>query len=243
MKIAPLHVRTSEENFGAADLLTHSQIAVQIAVGDTCAFVLQRHPLGAGERLFKRAMDMAVSCFGLCVLCPLMLLVAAAIRLDTAGPILFRQVRMGINGRLFHVLKFRTMSVMENGTIVTQAAQNDSRVTPVGRCLRRSSIDELPQLFNVVRGDMSLVGPRPHALAHANHYMNLIANYAHRHDVRPGITGWAQVNGFRGATSELTLMQRRVELDLWYIAHWSPVLDFWIVIRTFFEVVRMRNAF
>jgi lipopolysaccharide/colanic/teichoic acid biosynthesis glycosyltransferase len=133
--------------------------------------------------------------------------------------------------------------VMEDGEVVTQAIRNDTRVTRVGRWLRRASVDELPQLVNVLRGDMSFVGPRPHALAHDNAYEDLITNYACRHHVKPGITGWAQVKGFRGETAELTLMQRRVELDLWYIANWSLVLDFWILIRTCFELLRARNAF
>jgi undecaprenyl-phosphate galactose phosphotransferase/putative colanic acid biosynthesis UDP-glucose lipid carrier transferase len=132
---------------------------------------------------------------------------------------------------------------MEDGEVVAQATRKDPRVTRAGYWLRRASIDELPQLFNVLLGEMSIVGPRPHALAQDNEYTNLIASYSRRHYVKPGITGWAQVNGFRGGTPELAMMQRRVELDLWYIANWSLVLDFWIIVRTCFELPRARNAF
>jgi exopolysaccharide biosynthesis polyprenyl glycosylphosphotransferase len=195
------------------------------------------------QRVLKRAADIIISSFGILVLSPLMLLVAVIVRLDSPGPILFRQIRKGLNGQPFRILKFRTMFVMEDGEVVTQAVRKDTRVTRIGRWLRRASIDELPQLVNVLRGDMSIVGPRPHALAHDNEYKNLITNYERRHHVKPGITGWAQVNGFRGETTELILMHRRVAFDLWYIANWSLVLDFWILIRTCFELLRARNAF
>jgi putative colanic acid biosynthesis UDP-glucose lipid carrier transferase len=221
------------------EVLSHPQVTL----GDAFAFELPREPLCARERVLKRATDIVISSFGLLVLSPLMLFVSVIIRLDSPGPILFRQIRKGLNGQSFRILKFRTMLVMEDGVVVTQAIRNDTRVTRVGRSLRRASIDELPQLLNVLRGDMSFVGPRPHALAHDNEYKNLITNYECRLHVKPGITGWAQVNGFRGETAELTLMQRRVELDLWYIANWSLVLDFWILIRTGFELLRARNAF
>jgi exopolysaccharide biosynthesis polyprenyl glycosylphosphotransferase len=221
------------------EVLTHPQVTL----GDAFAFELPREQLCTRERVLKRATDIVISSFGLLVLSPLMLFVSVIIRFDSPGPILFRQIRKGLNEQPFRILKFRTMLVMEDGAVVTQAIRNDMRVTRVGRWLRCASIDELPQLFNVLRGDMSFVGPRPHALAHDNEYKNLITNYACRHRVKPGITGWAQANGFRGETAELTLMQRRVELDLWYIANWSLVLDFWILIRTCFELLRARNAF
>jgi exopolysaccharide biosynthesis polyprenyl glycosylphosphotransferase len=222
-----------------AEVLTHPQVTL----GDAFAFELQREPLSSRERALKRAMDIVISSFGLLISCPLLLIAAILIRLDSPGPFLFRQVRKGFNGQPFRILKFRTMSVMEDGAVVTQATRKDPRVTRIGRWLRRTSFDELPQLLNVLLGDMSIVGPRPHALAHDNEYTDLIAKYSRRHHVKPGITGWAQVNGFRGETPELTLMQRRVELDLWYIANRNLVLDFWIIIRTFFELLRARNAF
>ena len=144
---------------------------------------------------------------------------SAAIKFESHGPA-FRQHRKGFNGRPFAIYKFRTMTVCENGASIRQAQANDKRITPLGALLRSTSIDELPQLINVVRGEMSLVGPRPHAIAHDDEYSKLIANYAYRHHVKPGITGLAQVKGFRGETAELELMERRVDHDLWYI-NWS----------------------
>jgi undecaprenyl-phosphate galactose phosphotransferase/putative colanic acid biosynthesis UDP-glucose lipid carrier transferase len=141
------------------------------------------------------------------------------------------------------IWKFRTMTVLENGGSICQATRNDERTTRVGRLLRITSIDELPQLINVLRGDMSLVGPRPHAVAHDDEYGRSIGKYAFRHHVKPGITGWAQVHGFRGETRELDLMKQRINLDLWYINNWTIWLDLWIIIRTCFEVARNRNAY
>jgi undecaprenyl-phosphate galactose phosphotransferase/putative colanic acid biosynthesis UDP-glucose lipid carrier transferase len=165
------------------------------------------------------------------------------IKLESRGPLIFRQQRKGFNGREFPILKFRTMKVLENGRAIPQARRNDARVTRVGRMLRATSIDELPQLINVLRGHMSLVGPRPHAVAHDDEYTELIANYAFRQHVRPGLTGWAQVNGLRGETSRLELMERRLNCDLWYIRNWSFWLDQKILVLTCFEVVRGRNAY
>jgi putative colanic acid biosynthesis UDP-glucose lipid carrier transferase len=168
---------------------------------------------------------------------------AIAIKLDSPGPVVFRQRRSGFNGRQFQIMKFRTMSVLEDGDSVVQAKPNDNRVTRVGNWLRRASIDELPQLFNVLQGTMSIVGPRPHALAHDSEFSNLVANYAYRHHVKPGITGWAQVNGFRGRTSTVTDIEKRLELDLWYIDNWSLALDFKIALMTVIEVAQGENAY
>jgi lipopolysaccharide/colanic/teichoic acid biosynthesis glycosyltransferase len=148
---------------------------------------------------------------------PLLVLVALAIKLDSHGPILFRQTRIGFSGRPFRILKFRTMSSQDDSPVVRQATRDDQRITRVGRWLRRTSVDELPQLVNVLRGNMSLVGPRPHALAHDNQYTQMIANYSFRHHVKPGLTGWAQICGYRGETPTLDLMEKRVQHDLWYI--------------------------
>jgi Undecaprenyl-phosphate glucose phosphotransferase len=209
----------------------------------TLSFELQRAPLTPGERAAKRTFDLAVATCGLLVLAPFLLAVSLAISIDSSGPVLFRQKRGGFNGRSFEVLKFRTMLVLEDGTVIKQATSNDCRVTRIGRFLRRTSIDELPQLINVLLGDMSLVGPRPHALTHDDQYSKLISHYPCRHHVKPGMTGWAQVNGFRGETPTLAPMKRRVELDLWYVSNWSFWLDLRILIRTVREIPRARNAF
>lgn len=151
------------------------------------------------------------------LMAPLFFLIALAIRLDTAGPALFRQSRTGFGGQTFLIYKFRSMTVLENGSHVAQARRGDQRITRVGAFLRRTSLDELPQLLNVLAGEMSLVGPRPHALAHDHHYRTLIANYDERFLVRPGMTGWAQIHGERGETETLDRMKRRIELDISYV--------------------------
>jgi len=193
---------------------------------------LQRAPLTQTEQVLKRAVDLVLASLGLVLLAPLMIVVAAMIRLETPGPVFFVQTRNGFNGRTFGVRKFRTMRVTEDGPVIRQATRNDPRVTRVGRLLRRTSFDELPQLFNVIAGDMSLVGPRPHAVAHNFEYQKLIRNYAHRYQLKPGITGWAQANGLRGETKSVEMMARRVEFDLWYINNWSLWLDVKILFRT-----------
>ena len=171
-------------------------------------------------------------CLALVILAPLLLTVAVLIKLGSPGTAIFRQMRRGFNGKPFEIWKFRTMTVSENGETVTQATKGDARVTKIGRFLRMTSIDELPQLWNVLRGDMSLVGPRPHALAHDNYYDELISNYIYRHHMKPGLTGWAQVNGFRGETPTIDLMEKRVEYDVWYVSNWSIWLDLKIMART-----------
>jgi Undecaprenyl-phosphate glucose phosphotransferase len=211
-------------------------------IGDTVAIELQRAALSPTEQAVKRGVDIVLSLLALIVLSPILLAAAIAIRLDTHGPALFRQTRHGFNGRPFRIYKFRTMTVMENGDIVQQAQKSDKRVTRVGRWLRRYSIDELPQLLNVFLGDMSLVGPRPHASAHERHFTSVIEKYAFRHHVKSGITGWAQVHGARGETDTLDKMQRRVELDIWYINNWSIWLDFSVMVRTVFVVFTGDNA-
>ncbi len=211
-------------------------------IGGTVAIELQRAALSPTEQVVKRGVDIVLSLLGLIILSPILLAAALAIRLDLQGPALFRQTRHGFNGRPFRIYKFRTMTVMENGDIVQQAQKSDKRVTRVGRWLRRYSIDELPQLLNVFLGDMSLVGPRPHASAHERHFTSVIEKYAFRHHVKSGITGWAQVHGARGETDTLDKMQRRVELDIWYINNWSIWLDFSIMIRTALVVFMSDNA-
>ncbi|NGM37624.1 exopolysaccharide biosynthesis polyprenyl glycosylphosphotransferase [Methylobacterium sp. DB0501] len=197
---------------------------------------------GAGPVL-KRAFDIVGSALGLVLLLPLLLAIAVLIKWDSPGPVLFRQSRIGLGNRPFRVWKFRTMSCCENGPVIRQAQPGDPRVTRIGRFLRRTSLDELPQLVNVLLGSMSLVGPRPHAVAHDAHFAGLVDRYAERHAMRPGITGWAQVRGCRGETPNAAAMQRRVDLDLAYIEHWSVLLDLIILAMTLREVFRSQAAY
>ena len=207
---------------------------------------IQRAPMRATELIVKRAFDLTFGAIALLCFSPVIGLAALAIKLGDAGPIIFRQHRKGFNGHEFLMFKLRTMRALESsqsGEAVVQASRNDPRVTKVGRFLRASSIDELPQLLNVLRGEMSLIGPRPHALAHDNHFEKVLEDYAFRHHVKPGMTGWAQVNGLRGPTPTIDLISRRVKMDLWYIDNWSLWLDVIIVIKTVFAVLRRSNAY
>jgi undecaprenyl-phosphate galactose phosphotransferase/putative colanic acid biosynthesis UDP-glucose lipid carrier transferase len=192
---------------------------------------------------FKRALDLIVAVSALALLAPLFALIALAIKLDSKGPVFFHQHRHGLNGRLFTVLKFRSMNVLEDGDVIVQATRNDSRITRVGRFLRISSLDELPQLVNVILGEMSIIGPRPHARAHDEMYARLLDCYTGRQKMKPGITGWAQVNGLRGETATLEAMRARVDYDLWYVNNANIALDLEILLRTVLEVLRHRNAY
>lgn len=200
--------------------------------GATWTVELRRAPLTKSERVVKRLFDLVGASAALLLFGPLMLAVALLIKFDSPGSALFRQTRNGFNGKAFKIFKFRTMIVAEDGLHIVQATKDDKRVTRLGRWLRKTSIDELPQLLNVIRGEMSLVGPRPHASAHNTAYERIIGNYAFRHHVKPGITGWAQVRGYRGETKAIDLMEKRIEFDLWYINNWSLWLDCLIVVRT-----------
>ena len=212
-------------------------------IGETTTIELQRGPRTVTELFIKRLLDIVMAATGLVCLLPLLLLTAAAIKLDSAGPIFFRQTRCGFNGRKFKIYKFRTMSVLEDGDTIVQATREDNRVTRVGRWLRRTSIDELPQIINVLQGDMSIVGPRPHAVAHDAQFEKLVGTYAYRHHAKPGITGWAQVNGHRGITRTTAQIEQRTALDLWYVENWSLSLDFKIIFMTAIEVFRGENAY
>ncbi|HEY1726719.1 MAG TPA: undecaprenyl-phosphate glucose phosphotransferase [Steroidobacteraceae bacterium] len=193
--------------------------------------------------LTKRLIDIAMSlAFLICAL-PLLLLIALLVKLSSAGPAIFRQRRYGLDGQEIIVYKFRTMTVTEDGSSIQQASRADSRITPIGRFLRRYSLDELPQFLNVLQGRMSLVGPRPHAVAHNEQYRTLIKGYMVRHKVRPGITGLAQINGARGETSKLEDMEARIRLDLEYLRRWSPLLDLQILLRTALKVFRDGQAY
>lgn len=191
----------------------------------------------------KRASDLLLASAILLLIAPLMLLIAIAIRLGSPGPVIFRQRRYGLDGQEIIVYKFRSMTVAEDGAEIRQATVNDARVTPLGAFLRRTSLDELPQFINVLQGRMSVVGPRPHAVAHNEMYRKLINGYMLRHKVRPGITGWAQVNGLRGETDVLEKMQKRVEYDLDYLRNWSLHWDLEIVLKTIFVVWKKQNAY
>jgi putative colanic acid biosynthesis UDP-glucose lipid carrier transferase len=200
-------------------------------------------PFHGMQAVRKRAIDMALSLLGLLLSWPLMIAAAAAVKLSSPGPILFKQRRYGLNGDEILVYKFRSMRVCEDGSVVVQAKKDDERTTAVGRFLRRTSLDELPQLFNVLKGNMSFVGPRPHAVAHNETYRKLISGYMIRHKIRPGMTGWAQVHGLRGETNTVEQMRLRVQYDLDYLRHWSLWLDFVILFKTAVIVVRGRNAY
>lgn len=191
----------------------------------------------------KRAFDIVVASFMLVFFGPLLLLFALLIRVTSPGPILFRQARGGLNGRVFTIYKFRSMRCQENGADVVQAARDDDRTTAVGRFIRKTSIDELPQLLNILKGDMSLVGPRPHAQAHDVHYGALVAGYARRFQARPGLTGLAQIKGLRGATSEIESMAERVEADVAYIEGWSFGRDIKIMLLTIPHLLTAENAY
>jgi putative colanic acid biosynthesis UDP-glucose lipid carrier transferase len=193
--------------------------------------------------VMKLALDYTLGTVSLILFAPLMLAAAALIKLDSPGPVLFKQRRHGYNHRLIYVYKFRTMRVQEDGAQIVQARKDDDRVTRVGKFLRKTSIDELPQLFNVLRGEMSLVGPRPHAVAHNQLYREQLERYANRHCVKPGMTGWAQIHGFRGPTEDAEKMRGRVEKDLYYIENWSLWLDLKIIALTPFLGFVNRNAF
>ena len=200
-------------------------------------------PFHGYRGLVKRLMDVSFASIAIVLLSPLLLGIAWAVKRSSPGPVLFRQRRYGLDGEEINVFKFRTMTVCEDGAQVTQAARNDRRVTAVGRHLRRWSLDELPQLINVLQGTMSIVGPRPHAVAHNEEYRKLIKRYMVRHKVLPGITGLAQVRGCRGETSRVELMEARVLFDLEYMRRWSPMLDLEIMLATVVAVVKTDTAY
>ncbi|CAH1043957.1 undecaprenyl-phosphate glucose phosphotransferase [Halomonas sp. TD01] len=221
-------------------LLNHrmSEVAGHYAID------LSVSPMSGMSRFIKRSEDVVIGSLISLLILPVCAAIALAIKLTSPGPVLFKQYREGSNGRHFKVYKFRSMHVHnENNGQVTQAKKNDSRITKIGAFLRRTSLDELPQFFNVLQGRMSIVGPRPHALAHNEQYKELVESYMRRHKVKPGITGWAQVNGLRGETDTLQKMQRRVEYDLWYIDNWSLWLDLKIIVMTVFKGFINKNAY
>ncbi len=211
-------------------------------VGSISSLSLSGGSLNLLEITSKRLFDIIGAALGLVLLSPLMLICAALIRFDSVGPALFYQRRYGFNRETFRIAKFRTMTTMDDGREIKQATAGDKRITRIGRFMRRYNVDELPQLLNVLRGDMSLVGPRPHALAHDQLFERRIALYARRHNVKPGITGWAQVNGLRGEIDSPDKIRMRIEHDLYYIDNWSLLLDIWIIFLTIFSNRAYRNA-
>lgn len=220
--------------------LLHSRY---MEIAETPVLCLYDAPLSTQYATLKRLEDLLFGSLLLLLATPLMLGIAAAIKLTSRGPVLFKQTRHGLRGEKFQVWKFRTMTVCEDGADIKQATRNDHRVTKVGAFLRKTSLDELPQFFNVLQGNMSVVGPRPHAVAHNEEYRQIIPGYMLRHLMKPGITGWAQINGWRGETDTLFKMQKRVEYDMEYIRRWSLRLDLKIIFVTAFKTLYDRNAY
>jgi Undecaprenyl-phosphate glucose phosphotransferase len=200
-------------------------------------------PFSGAQALIKRGSDIVLSLLILALISPLLLFIALAVKLTSPGPAIFKQRRYGVDGSEIVVYKFRTMTVREDGDSIRQAGPHDSRVTSLGALLRKTSLDELPQFINVLQGRMSIVGPRPHAVAHNEMYRKLIKGYMQRHKVKPGITGWAQVNGLRGETETLEKMKARIEYDLDYLRNWSLRLDLFIIAKTVWVVLRGQNAY
>lgn len=221
-------------------LLNHqmSEVAGRLAID------LSVTPIDGMARIIKRLEDLVLGVIFFTISLPICIIIAVLLKVQSPGPVLFKQYRMGVNGKHFKVYKFRSMEVHdEKSGQVTQATRGDPRVTPFGAFLRSTSLDELPQFYNVLQGRMSIVGPRPHALVHNDYYKELVESYMKRHKVKPGITGWAQVNGFRGATETVEKMEKRVEHDLWYIDNWSIWLDLRIIALTVIKGFRGPNAY
>lgn len=201
-------------------------------------------PFSGEQQFIKLLEDKLLALAILVLISPLMLIIAIGIKLSSSGPIIFTQQRLGLNNKPFQLYKFRSMKLHhETPGRVIQASQHDDRITPLGRFLRRTSLDELPQFINVLKGDMSIVGPRPHAIEHNEEYKDLVQEYMHRHLVKPGITGWAQINGYRGETDQIHKMEKRVECDMYYIQNWSLMLDLKIILMTIFKGFIGKNAY
>ena len=230
-------------HLGAEQILHRFEEVELSRLGPLASLQLTRLPLSRFEVVQKRLFDLLFGALALVALTPLLVIVAVLIKLDSPGPVFFVQRRYGFNQQPFRIIKFRTMRTLDDGAVIRQASANDPRVTRIGRWLRRWSIDEVPQLFNVLTGDMSLVGPRPHALSHDREYERRISLYARRHNVKPGITGWAQIHGHRGETDTDEKMRSRVEHDLFYIDNWSLWLDLKIIARTVLSSSAYRNAY
>ena len=253
-----LPMKAEEQISGLINRLSDTPAAVYIApnffiydllhsrwgnVGSIPTISVFESPFLGIEGWTKRLEDVVLSILILIIAAMPMLVIAAAIRVSSPGPAIFKQRRYGLDGREFMVWKFRTMTAGEDGESIVQARKEDDRVTPLGAFLRHTSLDELPQFFNVLLGDMSIVGPRPHAVAHNEKYRKLISGYMLRHKVKPGITGWAQINGWRGETDTIDKMEGRIQFDLWYIRSWSVWLDLRIIAMTIFRGFVDKNAY
>jgi len=232
-----------EIHLGPEQVLHKFEEARLSTLGPLASLQLTRRPLTHREIIQKRLFDLVFAAAALLVSTPLLILVALLIKLDSPGPIFFVQRRFGFNQQPFRIIKFRSMRTLDDGAVIQQARPDDPRLTRIGRWLRRWNIDEIPQLFNVLTGDMSLVGPRPHALSHDREYEHRISLYARRHNMKPGITGWAQIHGLRGETDTDEKMRKRVEYDLFYIDNWSLWLDLKIIARTVLSRTPYQNAY
>jgi putative colanic acid biosynthesis UDP-glucose lipid carrier transferase len=235
---------TTASIYFVPDIFVSDLIQARVdSIGGLPVVAVCESPFYGFNGVVKRASDFVLSLLILLLISPLMLAIAAGVKLSSPGPILFKQRRYGLDGKRIVVYKFRSMTVAEDGDVVRQATKNDSRVTRFGAFLRRTSLDELPQFINVLQGRMSIVGPRPHAVAHNEMYRKLIRGYMIRHKVKPGITGWAQVNGWRGETETVDKMKRRIEFDLAYLRNWSLLLDLQIILKTVVVVLQKDNAY
>lgn len=235
---------TTVDVYLVPDFFTFNLLNARLSqVGAIQTISVYESPMTGPSKILKRIEDIVGSILILMLIAFPMLLIALLIKFDSSGPVLFKQMRYGLDGLPIKVWKFRTMRTMDNGNCIQQAVQGDPRITKLGCFLRRTSLDELPQFFNVLSGSMSIVGPRPHAIAHNEEYRLLVDFYMLRHMVKPGITGWAQINGWRGETNTLDKMEKRIEFDLEYIRNWSITFDIKIVILTIFKGFTHKNAY
>ena len=235
---------TTASIYFVPDIFVFDLIQARVdSIGDLPVVAVCETPFYGFNGLVKRVSDYVIASVILVLIAPLLAAIAIGVKLSSPGPTLFKQRRYGVDGRKIVVYKFRTMTVAEDGDVVRQATKNDSRITRFGAFLRKTSLDELPQFINVLQGRMSVVGPRPHAVAHNELYRKLIRGYMIRHKVRPGITGLAQVNGYRGETDTVEKMKARIEYDIAYLRNWSLVLDLQIILKTVVVVLKKQNAY
>ncbi|MBN8282128.1 undecaprenyl-phosphate glucose phosphotransferase [Zoogloea sp.] len=235
---------TTASIFFVPDIFVTDLIQGQMhSVGSTPVVAVCETPFTGLRGLIKRASDIVISAILLVLLLPVMLVLAIGVKLSSPGPVIFKQRRYGLDGQEILVYKFRSMTTTDNGNVVKQATKNDARITPFGAFIRKTSLDELPQFINVLQGRMSIVGPRPHAVAHNETYRKIVKGYMIRHKVKPGITGWAQVSGYRGETDTVDKMEKRIEYDLEYLRNWSLGFDLWIIFKTVAVVFKDKNAY